>query len=163
MKRALVQAKIPAVNEPSNLIRSDGKRPDGLTLTTWKYGRNLIWDVTVADTQCQTYVNQSSKVAGAAADLRESQKTTKYKEFEDSYHFIPVGIETLGSWGTNGHKLVKEIGKKVMEATGERQSSTYLFQAISIAIQRGNSSCVLGTVPQSEGLEEIFEFVSAST
>ena len=64
---------------------------------------------------------------------------------------------------TNGHKLVKEIGKKVMEATGERQSSTYLLQAISIAIQRGNSSCVFGTVPQSEGLEEIFEFVSAST
>ena len=90
MKRALVKAKIPAVNEPSNLTRSDGKRPDGLTLTTWKYGRNLIWDVTVADTLCQTYVNQSSKVAGAAADLRESQKTTKYKEFENSYHFIPV-------------------------------------------------------------------------
>ena len=120
MKRALVQAKIPAVNEPSNLIRSDGKRPDGLTLTTWKYGRNLIWDVTVADTLCQTYVNQSSKLAGAAADLRESQKTTKYKEFENSYHFISMGIESLGSWGTNGHKLVKEIGKKVMEATGEK-------------------------------------------
>ena len=35
LKRALVQAKIPAVNEP-NLSRSDGKRTDGLTLTTWK-------------------------------------------------------------------------------------------------------------------------------
>ena len=83
MKRALVQAKIPAVNEPSNLIRSDGKRPDGLTLTAWKYGRYLIWDVTVADTLCQT-----SKVAGAAADLRESQKTTKLKTLIISSQWI---------------------------------------------------------------------------
>merc|ERR1712062_485054 len=51
-------------------------------------------------------------------------------------------------------------GKKVMEETGEKRSSFYLFQNISIAIQRGNASCVLGTVPHSEGLEEIFEFVS---
>ena len=68
LKRALVQAKIPAVNEP-NLSRSDGKRTDGLTLTTWKSGRNLIWDVTVADTLCQSYVNQCSKLAGAAATI----------------------------------------------------------------------------------------------
>ena len=36
----------------------------------------------------------------------------------------------------------------------------YLFQNISIAIQRGNASCVLGTIPHSEGLDEIFEFVT---
>ena len=28
------------------------------------------------------------------------------------------------------------------------------------AIQRGNASCVIGTVPHSEGMEEIFEFVT---
>ena len=48
LKRALVQARIPAITEPLNLSRSDGKSPDGLTLTTWKSGKNLIWDVTVA-------------------------------------------------------------------------------------------------------------------
>ena len=36
----------------------------------------------------------------------------------------------------------------------------YLFQNISIAIQRGNASCVLGSIPHSEGLDEIFEFVT---
>ena len=35
--------------------------------------------------------------------------------------------------------------------------------SISMAIQRGNTSCVLGTVPRTEGLEEIFEFVTNST
>ena len=72
--------------------------------------------------------------------------------------FVPVGAESFGSWGPEGHKLVKEIGGKVMEETGEKQSSFYIFQSISMAIQRGNASCILGTLPCSESLEEIFEF-----
>merc|ERR1712110_418285 len=160
LKRALVQAKIPAINEPSNLSRQDGKRPDGLTLTTWKNGKCLIWDTTVADTVCQSYVDQCSKNAGAAGETRENVKSSKYTELAQAYHFTPIGVETFGSWGSEGHKLVKEIGKKVMEETGEKRSSFYLFQNISIAIQRGNASCVLGTIPHSEGLEEIFDFVT---
>ena len=49
-----------------------------------------------------------------------------------------------------------------MEETGERKSTFFLTQSISIALQRGNASCVLGTVPHSEGLEEIFEFGSST-
>ena len=41
IKRALVQAKIPAVTEPHGLSRKDEKRPDGLTLTSWKQGKCL--------------------------------------------------------------------------------------------------------------------------
>ena len=162
MKRALVQAKIPATNEPIGLSRSDGKRPDGLTLTTWKKGKCLIWDYTCADTLCKTYVNMSSKNPAAAAEMRESAKHTKYKELENDYWFMPICVETLGSWGPEGFKFIKEVGKRVMEETGERKSTFFLTQSISIALQRGNSSCVLGTVPHSEGLDEIFEFVSTS-
>ena len=163
LKRALVQAKIPATNEPYGLSRKDGKRPDGLTLTTWKRGKCLIWDFTCADTLCLSYVNKCSKEAGAAAEKREKDKISHYKELSDDYWFVPIGAETFGSWGSEGHKLVKEIGKKVMEETGEKRSSFFLFQSISMAIQRGNASCLLGTVPRSEGLEEIYEFVTNCT
>ena len=119
----------------------------------------LIWDATVADTPCNSYINQTSKLAGAAAEAREFSKTLKYTKLSESYCFVPIGIETFGSWGTDGHKLVKEIGRKVVEETGEKHSTFFLFQSISIALQRGNASCVLGTVPQTEGLEEIFDFM----
>ena len=160
LKKALVQAKIPATTEPVGLSRSDGKRPDGLTLATWKQGKCLIWDATVADTLCQSYVYQSSKNPGAAAEIRENEKNKKYQDLAKDYFFVPIGIETYGSWGTEGLKLIKTIGQKLKEATGERQSTFFLTQNISMAIQRGNASCVLGTVPRSEGLEEIFEFVT---
>ena len=57
-----------------------------------------------------------------------------------------------------GHKLIKDIGKKLKEASGEPRSTFFLTQRISIAIQRGNASCILGTVPFSIGLDSIFEF-----
>ena len=40
--RALVRARIPSTMEPTGLSRSDGKRPDGLTLVPWSAGKSII-------------------------------------------------------------------------------------------------------------------------
>ena len=72
---------------------------------------------------------------------------------------MPVGIETYGTYGPQAMKLITKIGKKIQEATGEKQSTFYLKQRISIAIQKGNTVCVRGC-PQkeAEGLEGLFNF-----
>ena len=36
-----------------------------------------------------------------------------------------------GAYGPQGIKLVKQIGKKIQDATGEKLSTFYLFQLIS--------------------------------
>ena len=72
---------------------------------------------------------------------------------------MPIAVETFGAWGSQGLKLIKEIGRKIQDVTGEKRSTFYLLQNISMAIQRGNASCVIGTVPVSEGLDEVFDFV----
>ena len=48
--RSLTKAGYPAIKEPPGLFRSDGKKPDGLTLIPWRSGRCLVWDATVTDT-----------------------------------------------------------------------------------------------------------------
>ena len=159
IKRALVQAKIAAVTEPPGLFRTDGKRPDGMTQFPWREGKCLVWDVTIADSLCTSYVNKTSKCPSAAANIREESKMSKYHNLIDNYLFIPIGIETYGAWGSRGHKLIKDIGKKLREASGEKQSTFHITQRISMAIQRGNASCILGTVPPTSGLESIFELV----
>ena len=160
IKRGLDQAKIPSMLEPPGLTRSseDKKRPDGLTLTTWKNGKSLIWDFTCADTLCDSYVKKASKEACSAAESRENKKVEKYKELAKNYHFIPVGAETYGSLGPQGLKFLKDIGKRIKEVTGEKLSTFYLMQNISMAIQRGNAQCVIGTAPTSSGLDGLFEF-----
>ena len=96
---------------------------------------------------------------GSAATSREDKKVIKYSDLSDYYHFVPVGIETYGAYGPQGIKLVKKIGKKIQDATGEKLSTFYLFQSISIAIQKSNAQCVIGCVKdQSSGLEGLFNF-----
>ena len=65
--------------------------------------------------------------------------------------------------GLEGHKLIKEIGKKIREVTHEKRSTFFLIQRILIAIQRGNAACLLGTAPASETLDEVFDFVEHSS
>ena len=72
---------------------------------------------------------------------------------------MPVAVETFGAWGSQGLKLIKEIGRKICDITGEKRSTFFLLQNILMAIQRGNAACIIGTVPVSEGLDEVFEFV----
>ena len=70
-------------------------------------------------------------------------------------------METFGSFGQQGRKLVDEIGNMIMiEKSGEKRSKFYLYQRISMANQRGNVSSVLGTVGQQEKLNEIFYLVT---
>ena len=50
-------------------------------------------------------------------------------------------------------------GKKIQEATGEKLSTFYLMQRISIAIQKGNAVCVRGCPKKdSPRLEGLFNF-----
>ena len=65
--RALGRAKIQATKEPLGLSRTDGKRPDGVTLIPWSRGKCATWDVTVPDSFAQSHLPHTSLAAGAAA------------------------------------------------------------------------------------------------
>ena len=69
---------------------------------------------------------------------------------------MPVACETLGSWAPAGKKFIQDIGKRIEETTGEKRSTSFLFQAISIAIQRGNAASVAGTIASAKKLDEIY-------
>ena len=116
----------------------------------------MIWDFTCSDTLAASYVASTSKQAGKSADLAENEKHRHYQELKKQYHFIPVGMETMGSWGKEGLKFIKELGSRVAEANGEKRSTYYLFQSIGIANQRGNALSISGTVPSARKLDEIF-------
>ena len=156
VQRALSSAGYPSKLEPTGLSRKDGKRPDGLSLFPFKRGKCLIWDSTVVDTLAASYVDQTARHSGKAAEKAELKKLDQYQELEKEYLFVPVAIETLGSWGQAGLKLVKELGRMIKEKSGETRSTQFLFQRCSIAVQRGNAASVLGTVSSSRQLDEVF-------
>ena len=156
IKRALVSAGIPSILEPTGLSRSDGRRPDGLTLIPWTNGKSLLWDATCVDTVAPSHVPNTSLIAGSAAESAVVLKRNKYKSLLESYVFVAFAVETFGSWSWDAKKIVREIGHKIQSCNGDRRSTAYLQQRISIAIQRGNAASFMGTFPASSSLEEIF-------
>ena len=69
---------------------------------------------------------------------------------------MPVAVETLGSWGSSGMKFIKDIGDRIAKNTGETRSTSYLFQRIGMAVQRGNIASIKGSVPNCKTLNELF-------
>ena len=95
--RALKRAGVPSTKEPSGLSRTDGKRPDGLTLIPWQNGRSLIWDATIADTLAASHLPHTSVTAGAAADLAADRRRRRSTPvWQQLTQLIPISCED--SW-----------------------------------------------------------------
>ena len=144
--RALQSAGVPSIREPPGLSRSDSKRPDGVTLVPWSRGRCLLWDATCPDTLAPSHLQRSSAGAGAAAAVAEANKSAKYASLAVAHEFVPVVIETLGTWGTAGLAFVNEVGRRIFSVSGDPRAASFLRQRLSMAVQRGNAASVLGTL-----------------
>ena len=135
--RALVAAHVPSRLEPSGLYRSDGKRPDGVSIVPWKCGQLLVWDAMCPDTFAPSYSTIAAKQVGAVAQQAEEKKMQKYKHLDSCYFFTPVAIETSGVFGPKTMEFLKGLG-------------------LSVAVQRGNAASVLGTMKMGSQEEEFF-------
>ena len=150
---ALSSAKVPSRLEPSGIYRSDGKCPDGMSIVPWKSGKLLVWDVTCADTFAPSYTSIASSKPGAISAQAEDRKYSKYSHLSSNHIFTPVSIETSGSLCPKTCDFVKELGYRLHQATGEIDSSSYLLQRLSIAVQRGNMASVMGSIGHSADMD----------
>ena len=119
----------------------------------------LVWDFTCNDTLASTYVTKTSVVAGGLADKFEETKLEHYEDLMSTHIVTPMAVETMGSWGQMGLGFIKELGARITNVTKDNRSTSYLFQALSMAIQRGNAISVMGTVPDVKELDEIYHLV----
>ena len=91
--------------------------------------------------------------------MAEEKKREKYAFLSDTFHFVPLGFEMLGAWGSDASLLISRIGKMITARTGEIRATEFLRQRISIDIMRGNSLSILGTLPEARALDEIQYFI----
>ena len=116
-----------------------------------------IAQVTCSDTLAPSYLDRSSLKSGSVAELAASNKHRKYKGLlEQNYLILPFAVETLGVWCSEAIGFIKKLGKMITQATGEKNSTLYLKQRISLAIQRNNAARVMDTFDVSENMKEIF-------
>ena len=86
----------------------------------------------------------------------EDRKRAKYTALCDQYCFVPLAVETLGALGEEAATFSRDIGRRIAVATGEPRSTQFLFQRLSIAIQRGNAASVVGTAYSDCCRDDVF-------
>jgi len=119
---------------------NDGKRPDGVMLLTW------AWNVTVPDTYADSYLTDTAIIAGAAADKAASTKEAKYRQLRNSHMFVPVAVETAGTWNHLAVELIRRcMGQRISAVTQDTRETGFLFQRLSV---RGSTMGKCGLLPQ---------------
>jgi len=98
----------------------------------------LIWDVTEAATLADSYISASARSAGAAAELAATRKNTKYCNLPAVYMFQPIALETLGGINSSVGEFLADLGRKINGVSGETREGLFLFQRLSIVLQRYN-------------------------
>ena len=152
IRRSLASAKIPSHLEPSGIMCSDGKRPDGAMTMPWKNGRRMIWDTTCPDTFAPLHVAHAAREVGTVASQAERNKCQKYALLCTSHHFVPISIETSRVFGLEAASFFGELGRQIRAETGEPRSLQFPLQGITVAVQRGNPTAVLGTAPATDNV-----------
>jgi len=85
----------------------------------WQSGKLLTWDVTVVHTLADSYVSQTSRSTGAAAELAASRKSAKYADLLQSHLLQPIAVETSGSMDSSSAALFTDLGRNTSSVSGE--------------------------------------------
>jgi len=105
----------------------------------------LAWDITVPDTYAESHLQDTACRPGAAADKATANKSSKYCDLAGTHLFFPVAIETARTRSQMAVELVQEIGRRITLVTEDSRETVFLFQCMSIALQRGNAVSFLST------------------
>ena len=108
----MTSADIPSWLEPTSLMRSDGKRPDSVTLAPWKCAKVLTfwW-------QCTPPVCSGRLLA-------------RVKGLPLGHLFAPIAIEIMGAIGPRSLAFLKELGYRIRGETREPKSTEFLVQHV---------------------------------
>ena len=98
------------------------------------------------DTLAFSYRANATAGAGEVAAMAEQKKLIKYDSLAPNYDIAPVAIESLGAIGPLSRALLKDLGRRIKESTGEARAHEYLVQRLAVAVQRGNAVSIMGTM-----------------
>ena len=69
----------------------------------------------------------------------------KIQELARGYEVVPVAIETMGPMNPDGADFINGIGRKCAQQTGDQPETSFLWQRLSITLQRFNAVCFRGS------------------
>jgi len=73
------------------------------------------------------------------AELAAERKLMKYSNFPTNLIFQPIAVENLGAFSSLSSDFISALGHKTSSVSGEERETSFLFQCLSVALQRFNA------------------------
>ena len=90
-------------------------------------------------TLAQCYVAAAARVRGEVAEQAAVMKCEKYAELSTAYTFLPIAVETLGPMNEYAYLFFEDLGRRICDVTGDTRKVSFIFQRLSVTIQRFNA------------------------
>ena len=93
------------------------------------------------DSFCSTadsYIDLAVQGPGCVAELATSREEAKYAILQTLCDFQPIAVETLGPINESATSFFYDLGRRISHVSGEDTEPQFLFQRISVTIQRFN-------------------------
>jgi len=82
--------------------------------------------------------NTTARGRGEVAELAAAKKCQKYADIPSAYTFLPIAMEILGSMNDSAYRFFEDLGRKISEVSGDSREGSFIFQRLSVTIQRSN-------------------------
>ena len=90
------------------------------------------------NTYAASHLAETAESAEAAESKTATNKISKYSTLAMTHHFVPISVETVGPWNPKSSEFIAELDKRISQITLEPLETQFLFQRLSISLQRGN-------------------------
>jgi len=111
-------------------------------------GKPLVWDVTVVIYLADSYVERVATGTGHIAEMVADRKLEQYANLLPSHTFQPIAVENLGTFSLSAVEFLSDLGRRLSFHSGEDRERSFLFQRLSVSIQRFNSVLFAQTICQ---------------
>ena len=71
--------------------------------------------------------------------MAAAKKVEKYSNLSADYHFQPIALESLRPVSSSSEVFITELGHRISLISGDPKEQLFLWQRISVCIQRHNS------------------------
>ena len=96
----------------------------------------------MVSTLADFYLHSTFRSAGSAAEAASVRKESKYPS---DLIFQPVAMETHGPLNASALNFLSEVGRRLSSVSGDSRETSFLFQRLSVIVQRFNSVLILDT------------------
>src|SRR6218665_3071543 len=90
-----------------------------------------------------------------AAEHAADRKRNKYATLPASHEFVPIAVEPLGPINREGREFLRDLGLRGAGGSGVPKEMVFLFQRLSVCIQRFNAVAYRGTFSTHSPDEEV--------